>query len=125
MHLVSFGGQNLADCLLRRDVVCLTIHCRSVAEKLKAGIHVDPELFPEGSIFFSDIVGFTILAGESLPMEVVTMLNDLYLMFDTTLATFNVYKVSLFSEPSRESSTLYCRKLGAADSDDDCDFGGV
>jgi len=26
-------------------------------------------------------------------MQVVTMLNDLYLMFDNTLAKFNVYKV--------------------------------
>ena len=54
-----------------------------MADKLKSGIHVDPELFPDASIYFSDIVGFTKLAGESSPMEVVTMLNDLYLMFDT------------------------------------------
>jgi len=66
---------------------------RSVAEKLKAGVHVDPELFPEASIYFSDIVSFTTLASESSPMQVVTMLNDLYLIFDTTLAKFNVYKV--------------------------------
>jgi len=67
--------------------------CRSVAEKLKTGAHVEPELFPEASIYFSDIVSFTTLASESTPMEVVTMLNDLYLMFDNTLAKFNVYKV--------------------------------
>ena len=65
-----------------------------MAEKLKAGVHVDPELFPEASIYFSDIVSFTALAGESTPMEVVTMLNDLYLIFDSTIAKFNVYKVS-------------------------------
>jgi len=65
-----------------------------VAEKLKAGVHVDPEVFPEASVYFSDIVSFTALAGESTPMEVVTMLNDLYLIFDSTIAKFNVYKVS-------------------------------
>jgi len=57
------------------------------------GSHVEPELFPEASIYFSDIVSFTTLASESSPMQVVTMLNDLYLMFDTILAKFNVYKV--------------------------------
>ena len=66
-----------------------------MAEQLKAGKHVDPELFPEASIYFSDIVSFTTLASESSPMQVVTMLNDLYLIFDTTLAQFNVYKVRL------------------------------
>jgi len=66
---------------------------RTVADKLKAGSHVEPELFPEASIYFSDIVSFTKLASESSPMQVVTMLNDLYLMFDSALAQFNVYKV--------------------------------
>jgi len=72
---------------------CCCAH-RSVAEKLKAGSHVDPELFPEASVYFSDIVSFTTLASESSPMQVVKMLNDLYLMFDTTIAKFNVYKVT-------------------------------
>ena len=66
-----------------------------MAEKLKAGTHVDPELFLEASIYFSDIVSFTTLASKSSPMQVVTMLNDLYLMFDTTIAKFNVYKVEI------------------------------
>ena len=73
---------------------CCCVH-RSVAEKLKAGTHIDPELFPEVSVYFSDIVSFTTLASESSPMQVVTMLNDLYLLFDTTIAKFNVYKVEI------------------------------
>ena len=82
---------------------CSTLHAkyavlvvyRSVAEQLKAGKHVNPELFPDASVYFSDIVSFTKLASESTPMEVVTMLNDLYFMFDTTIAKFKVYKVTL------------------------------
>ena len=67
-----------------------------MAEKLKAGIPVDPEVFPDASIYFSDIVSFTTLAGESTPIQVITMLNDLYLLFDSTIAKFNVYKVRTF-----------------------------
>jgi len=81
---------------LLTSVACLSLllfEHRSVADKLKAGRYVDPELFPEASVYFSDIVSFTKLASESSPMQVVTMLNDLYLMFDTTIAKFNVYKV--------------------------------
>jgi len=91
-------GQYLAlsKALLFSSYKVVFIIYRTVAEKLKTGSYVEPELFPEASVYFSDIVSFTKLASESSPMEVVTMLNDLYHMFDTTLAKFNVYKVCFF-----------------------------
>ncbi|KAL5017260.1 hypothetical protein ScPMuIL_006849 [Solemya velum] len=50
----------------------------SVAEKLKCGDKVNPEVFDAVTIFFSDIVGFTSIAALSSPMEIVDLLNDLY-----------------------------------------------
>ena len=45
------------------------------------------------TIFFSDIVGFTTMAGEMTPIEVMRMLNELYLGFDKLVEKHGVYKV--------------------------------
>jgi len=44
-----------------------------VAEKLKAGIPVDPEVFAEASIYFSDIVSFTAPDGKSKRIKAMTV----------------------------------------------------
>ncbi|XP_055862897.1 atrial natriuretic peptide receptor 1-like isoform X2 [Biomphalaria glabrata] len=69
-----------------------------VAEQLKSGMCVIPEFFENVSIFFSDIVGFTAIASQSKPLEIVDLLNDLYTCFDEVIARRDVYKVETIGD---------------------------
>ena len=67
---------------------------RFVADELKAGRSVMPQMYDSATVYFSDIVGFTRLSSESKPLEVVELLNSLYNVFDDNITRFDVYKVS-------------------------------
>jgi atrial natriuretic peptide receptor A len=50
------------------------------------------------TIFFSDIVGFTSLAGQMRPIQVMKMLNELYTEFDKLVEKHHLYKVETIGD---------------------------
>lgn len=77
----------------RTDYLLHQMLPKSIAEKLKKNEDIAPEQFANVTIFFSDIIGFTTIAAESTPIQVVAMLNLLYQTFDERIDLYDVYKV--------------------------------
>uniref|UniRef100_A0A8B9DVF8 guanylate cyclase n=1 Tax=Anser cygnoides TaxID=8845 RepID=A0A8B9DVF8_ANSCY len=65
---------------------------KSVAKQLRKRQKVEAENYDQVTIFFSDIVGFTSIAASCTPLQVVEMLNNLYVCFDSRIESYDVYK---------------------------------
>ncbi|XP_078603985.1 atrial natriuretic peptide receptor 1-like isoform X3 [Branchiostoma floridae x Branchiostoma japonicum] len=82
----------------KSDMLLYRMLPSSIADQLKSDQRVQAEKFDCVTIYFSDIVGFTALVHKMKPMEVVTLLDDLYKMFDQIIDEFDVYKVETIGD---------------------------
>jgi atrial natriuretic peptide receptor A len=81
---------------LHRNLL-LKIMPQDAISKLQRGQTV-LERFNIATIFFSDIVGFTTMSGEMTPIQVMKMLNELYIHFDKLVKKHKVYKVETIGD---------------------------
>ncbi|XP_034542901.1 guanylate cyclase soluble subunit alpha-1 isoform X2 [Notolabrus celidotus] len=75
-----------------------TIFPGTVAQQLWQGQTVQAKKFERVTMLFSDIVGFTSVCSRCTPMQVITMLNELYTRFDHHCGELDVYKVETIGD---------------------------
>uniref|UniRef100_A0A0N5B6W7 Guanylate cyclase n=1 Tax=Strongyloides papillosus TaxID=174720 RepID=A0A0N5B6W7_STREA len=84
--------QKKSDLLLKRMLPS------TVAEKLKLGKAIEPENFDSVTVFFADVVKFTILSSKCSPLQVIGFVNDLFTTFDNIIESLDVYKVETIGD---------------------------
>uniref|UniRef100_H2Z230 guanylate cyclase n=1 Tax=Ciona savignyi TaxID=51511 RepID=H2Z230_CIOSA len=66
-----------------------------IAEDLWLGKQVKARQLQNVTMLFSDIVGFTSICATCSPMEVISMLSNLYVLFDKQCGVYDVYKMRI------------------------------
>ncbi|XP_033615790.1 guanylate cyclase soluble subunit alpha-1 [Fukomys damarensis] len=79
------------------DLLC-SIFPSEVAQQLWQGEVVQAKKFSDVTMLFSDIVGFTAICSQCSPLQVITMLNALYTLFDQQCGELDVYKVETIGD---------------------------
>ncbi|KAI1893937.1 hypothetical protein AGOR_G00128790 [Albula goreensis] len=69
-----------------------------VAQQLWQGEVVQARKFEDVTMLFSDIVGFTAVCAQCTPMQVISMLNELYTRFDYQCGVLDVYKIETIGD---------------------------
>ncbi len=88
-----------------------------IADRLRKGESMIAETFPEVTVLFADIVGFTELSARLGPREIVNMLNDVFGRFDKLVLEHGLEKIKTIGDcymvvggiPERDP--LHCQKV--------------
>ncbi len=71
---------------------------QSIVERLKRDRHALADGFPEATILFVDIVGFTRISSNLPPTEIVSLLNDVFSRFDDLADRYGLEKIKTIGD---------------------------
>ncbi len=83
---------------LRSEKLLHNILPATIAQRLQGGEEVIAEVYPEVTVFFSDIVGFTDLSARLGPHETVNLLNTIFEKFDELVEKHGVEKIKTIGD---------------------------
>jgi adenylate cyclase len=82
----------------KSNALLLNILPATVVERMRRGEVEIADRFPEATILFADLVGFTTLASRLSPGRIVEMLNDLFSTFDQLVTQFGLEKIKTIGD---------------------------
>ena len=82
----------------KSDALLLNILPASIVERMRRGEVGIADRFPEATILFSDLVGFTSLAGKSSPGQIIEILNSLFSSFDALAKRLKLEKIKTIGD---------------------------
>ncbi|PNI44768.1 GUCY1A2 isoform 1 [Pan troglodytes] len=82
-----------------------------VAQQLWQGQQVQARKFDDVTMLFSDIVGFTAICAQCTPLQVISMLNELYTRFDHQCGFLDIYKVETIGDAYCVAAGLHRKSL--------------
>lgn len=85
-----------------------------VAEMLAEGRPVEPQFIASCTIFFSDIVGYTDLAAQLAPREVMDLLHRLYTRFDQITVRHDLFKVETIGDSYMVAGNVHAGQMDHA-----------
>ncbi|MEM0965571.1 MAG: adenylate/guanylate cyclase domain-containing protein [Verrucomicrobiota bacterium] len=80
------------------ESLLLNVLPEGIAGRLKKGEQRIADFFPEVSVLFADIVGFTPMTRESTPQNVVEFLDELFSAFDSIAQKYGVEKIKTIGD---------------------------
>ncbi len=90
----------------RSEQLLLNILPRPIAERLKEGQRTIADVFPDVTVLFADLVGFTRMSEQLPPAELVAMLNKIFSMFDQLAEKHGLEKIKTIGDAYMAASGL-------------------